>query len=237
MQYIDAKGLDFQALNEIVRNIPGDATIQNCLGHRFIGAGRASGRLILEGISGNAAGCYLNGGEIIIRGNAQDAVGDTMNDGQIVIHGSVGDAAGYAMRGGSIFVKGNAGYRAGIHMKAFGEKVPSVVIGGRAGSFLGEYQAGGNIVVLGLGCSDEKLLGAFCGTGMHGGKIWFRAVTPPQHFPPQCKLNKEEDISAIAPLVDKYFALFGGSLPQDGKSFWSLTPNSANPYQQMYCQN
>mgnify|MGYP002508363490 CR=1 FL=1 len=44
----------------------------------------------------------------------------------------------------------NAGYRAGIHMKAYKDKVPVMVIGGTAGSFLGEYQAGGVIVVLGL---------------------------------------------------------------------------------------
>mgnify|MGYP002508793462 CR=1 FL=1 len=60
---------------------------------------------------------------------------------------------GYAMRGGKIFVKGNAGYRAGIHMKAYEEKKPVMVIGGTAGSFLGEYQAGGVIVVLGLGAN------------------------------------------------------------------------------------
>lgn len=50
------------------------------------------------------------------------------------------DATGYAMRGGKIFVRGNAGYRAGIHMKAYKDKTPVLVIGGKAGSFLGEYQ-------------------------------------------------------------------------------------------------
>ncbi len=237
MRYVDAKDMDFRQLNETLRAMDGDVTVQGCLGHRFIGAGKAQGTLILEGIPGNAAGCYLNGGTLKIMGNAQDAVGDTMNDGTIVIHGSVGDAAGYAMRGGSIFVQGDAGYRAGIHMKAFGDKIPAVVIGGRAGSFLGEYQAGGNIVVLGLGCRDDQLMGMFCGTGMHGGKIWFRAATPPDRFPPQCKLQREEDITPILPLLERFFGYFGGSLPEDGKVFWSLTPNSANPYKQMYCQN
>lgn len=99
---------------------------------------------------GNALGAYLNGAEITVSGNAQDAVGDTMNEGKIVVHGQIGDAAGYAMRGGRIYIKGNAGYRAGIHMKAYKDKKPIMVIGGRAGSFLGEYQAGGIIIVLGL---------------------------------------------------------------------------------------
>ena len=69
---------------------------------------------------------------------------------KFIIHGNIGDAAGYAMRGGKIYVKGNAGYRAGIHMKAYKEKIPVMIIGGHTGSFLGEYQAGGIIIVLGL---------------------------------------------------------------------------------------
>ena len=43
------------------------------------------------------------------------------------------------MRGGRIYVKGNAGYRAGIHMKAYREHLPVLVIGGKAGSFLARY--------------------------------------------------------------------------------------------------
>lgn len=67
-----------------------------------------------------------------------------------MIHGSAGDAAGYAMRGGKIYVRDHAGYRAGIHMKEYKKKVPIMIIGGCAGSFLGEYQAGGILIVLGL---------------------------------------------------------------------------------------
>ena len=80
-----------------------------------------------------------------------------MNDGRIIVHGSIGDAAGYAMRGGESHVQGDAGYRAGIHMKAYGDKLPALVIGGAAGSFLGEYQAGGVILVLGLSKTDRPI--------------------------------------------------------------------------------
>ncbi len=52
-----------------------------------------------------------------------------MNEGKILIHGNIGDAAGYAMRGGKIYIKGSAGYRAGIHMKAYKEKIPVMIIG------------------------------------------------------------------------------------------------------------
>ena len=39
--------------------------------------------------------------------------------------------------------------------------MPVMVIGGTAGSFLGEYQAGGVIVVLGLSAPDKKIVGYF----------------------------------------------------------------------------
>ena len=150
MTHIDASGLDYRQLNAAIRSCSGDASVTGCYGQRFIGAGLETGNLTVTGTPGNALGAYLDGACIEVRGNAQDAVGDTMNAGRIVVRGSIGDAAGYAMRGGELYVEGNAGYRAGIHMKAYGDKRPVMVIGGKAGSFLGEYQAGGVIIVLGL---------------------------------------------------------------------------------------
>ena len=41
-------------------------------------------------------------------------------------------------------------------MKAYKGKIPVMIIGGTAGSFLGEYQAGGLIVVLGLEAKDRQ---------------------------------------------------------------------------------
>ena len=138
---------------------------QTVLGQRYLANGAASGRYLLRGTPGNALGAFLDGASVELFGNAQDATGDTMNDGEIIIHGNTGDACGYAMRGGSIYILGNAGYRAGIHMKAYGDKAPLLVIGGRAGSFLGEYQAGGTILVLGLGCGKESApVGYFTGS-------------------------------------------------------------------------
>ena len=89
----------------------------------------------------------------------------------IIVHGSIGDAAGYAMRGGKIYVKGNAGYRAGIHIKAYEDKSPTIIIGGTCGSFLGEYQAGGTIIVLGLTAQQNPIVSNFPCTGMHGGTM------------------------------------------------------------------
>ncbi len=146
---IDAREMDFQALGRAVRGCADRRlTIENCGGQRFIASGLGEKEIDLYGVPGNALGAYLNGAVIIVHGNAQDAVGDTMNAGEIIIHGSAGDAPGYALRGGRILIRDNAGYRAGIHMKAYKDRVPVMVIGKSAGSFLGEYQAGGRIIVL-----------------------------------------------------------------------------------------
>ena len=166
---IDVKNLDYREVNDKLRETDGACTLSGCLGQRFIAAGMADREITIEGTPGNALGAYLNGADITVRGNAQDAVGDTMNAGRIVVHGNIGDAAGYAMRGGRIFVRDDAGYRAGIHMKAYREKVPVMVIGGRCGSFLGEYQAGGVIVVLGLTHGETAQISRLLGVSLiHG---------------------------------------------------------------------
>ena len=59
-------------------------------------------------------------------------------------------------------------------MKAYKDKIPVMIIGGCAGSFLGEYQAGGILVVLGLNASGRPIVGNFPCTGMHGGKLFLR---------------------------------------------------------------
>lgn len=236
---IDARNLDHSALNDALRG-GRDCRIEHCLGQRFIGAGMSDKTITINGVPGNALGAYLNGAEITVFGNAQDAVGDTMNAGQIVIHGSVGDAAGYAMRGGRIFVRGNAGYRTGIHMKAYREKHPVLVIGGRAGSFLGEYQAGGTIVVLGLHDDGKPIVSNFPGAGMHGGKMFIRSGCEDIRFPKQvsCHPAAEEDLAELRPILEEYCRCFNLDL-QDilNAPFTVVTPDSTNPYRQMYVAN
>ena len=168
---IDARSVAFDQLNQHVQALDCDCTITHCLGQRFIGTGMCRHQVSIHGTPGNALGAYLNGGILEVFGNAQDAVGDTMNAGAIIVHGSVGDTAGYAMRGGAIYVQGNAGYRAGVHMKAYQDTLPVMVIGGRTGSFLGEYQAGGLILVLGLHQDGKPIASNFPCTGMHAGKL------------------------------------------------------------------
>ena len=236
---INAKNEKFNSLNETIRNYNDDVEIANCLGQRFIGAGLSNKKLAISGTPGNALGAYLNGANIEVYGNVQDAVGDTMNDGQIIVHGSIGDAAGYAMRGGKIYVKGNAGYRAGIHMKAYKEKIPVLVIGGTTGSFLGEYQAGGIIIVLGIN-SKKNIVGNFPCTGMHGGKMLLRSSCEKLYFPKNVNTRPatKDDLGEVITYIKEFCKYFNYDENEILNEKWTLvSPDSNNPYKQMYVQN
>ena len=53
---IQAKGLDYRALNEAIRTAGPSCRITGCLGQRFIGAGMSGRRVEIDGIPGNALG-------------------------------------------------------------------------------------------------------------------------------------------------------------------------------------
>ena len=237
---IDAKNLGYDELNTMIKNSADEKIeLSNVLGQRYIGAGMSGKEIKISGTPGNALGAYLNGAKIIVHGNAQDAIGDTMNDGAIIVHGNCGDTTGYAMRSGEIYVQGNAGYRVGIHMKSYKELYPIIVIGGKVGDFLGEYQAGGIIVVLGIG-AEGCPVGGFCGTGMHGGEMFIRSDEPPKGLPAQvcCSEATDEEKEQIRRYIDRFVKHFGHSTDELLKAkFQKLVPNSANPYKQLYVNN
>ena len=223
MTHIDASGLDYRQLNAAIRSCSGDASVTGCYGQQFIGAGLETGNLTIAGTPGNALGAYLDGACIEVRGNAQD-----------------GDAAGYAMRGGELYVEGNAGYRAGIHMKAYGDKQPVMVIGGKAGSFLGEYQAGGVIIVLGLTDGSRPIVSNFPCTGMHGGWLYIRSDCKKILLPKQviARPASRKDMNMVRDYLHTFCELFGGDCGELLRQpFTVITPNSSNPYKQLYVTN
>ena len=240
---INAYGLDFKELNAKIRAVGSDCVVEGCIGQRYIGEGLDGVTLKLYGTPGNTLGGYLNGATIEVFGNAQDEVGDTMNAGRIIVHGNIGDAAGSAMRGGVICVRGNAGYRTGIHMKEYKDKRPVIIIGGYTGSFLGEYQAGGVIIVLGLGGPSPytgNIVGEFPCTGMHGGKLFVRGRAEGVDFPAQVnvRLAGEEDRAELAGHLEIFAYSFGYPLGWLLDSDYTVvTPNTKRPYKQLYVQN
>lgn len=238
---IDVGTIHFKELNEEIHQCPEkDIHLENCLGQRYIGCGLSGHEVSIHGVPGNALGAYLDGANLTVWGNAQDATGDTMNEGCIEIHGSSGDATGYAMRGGMILVEKNVGYRAGIHMKAYEAKTPVLVVGGEAGSFLGEYQAGGYLIVLGMDVQGRPPVGRFCAAGMHGGKIFLRTDTLPFDLPSQVVAQKAgpEELAEIAPYLTAYCQAFHVDMDKvKDHSFYVLTPNTTNPYKRLYTTN
>lgn len=233
--FIDAKGLSHEVLNKEVREST-DSVIQiaGVNGQRYIGAGLSGKTIAVYGTPGNALGAYMDGAFVEVFGNAQDAAGDTMNNGTIVVYGSAGDATGYAMRGGMILVEKDTGYRAGIHMKEYESRMPVMIVGGSAGSFLGEYQAGGVIVVLGIGKKREMPVGNFCGTGMHGGKIILQCAAA-ENLPVQVEAapSRPEEVLPFVRLFCTAYPWYSFD-ELAGKPYMTLTPSTSNPYRQLY---
>ena len=238
MTTVQANLTYYQQVNERVRALDdSEITIENVIGQRYLGCGSSGRTITIHGTPGNSLGQYLRGSTIEVFGNAQEAVGDTMDEGDIIVHGNVGDACGYGMRGGHIFIEGDCGYRGGIHMKAYEQHFPVIVIGGKAGSFLGEYQAGGLILVLGIGLDGAYPAGNFCGTGMHGGKIVLRCDQAPTGLPHQVLVSPagKADLDSIAPYIEAYCRHFGGDASTLlSQQYYVLSPNPDAGYHQLY---
>ena len=133
---------------------------------KLIGAGMASGRIVVEGSVGQHLGTAMTGGEILVAGGAGDWVGPEMRGGRIEIKGDAGHAVGSAYRGsrvgmagGEIIVHGRAGNEVGN-----GLRNGLIAIGGDCGDFAGVNLLAGTIIVLGA-------LGIRAGAGMKRGTI------------------------------------------------------------------
>lgn len=236
----------FRELNNEIREILesyNKIRIENVNGQRYIGSALDIGKKIeIYGTPGNDMGAYLNGGSIEVFGNGQEAVGNTMGGGSVTIHGHVGDTLGYAMRDGEIFVEKQAGSRAGIHMKEFENMKPVIVIGGTAGAFLGEYMAGGTLIVMGLNAeSGRPAVGAHCATGMHGGRIFIRGEIPDENISENISASEEltkEDAADLKKHVRSYCRRFNADFETImSVPFTKLVPATSRPYANLYTPN
>ena len=217
-------------------------TVTEVNGQRYLGCALDAGKTLeIHGTAGNDLAFCLNGGKIVLHGHGQDAVGNTMGGGEIIIHGHAGDALGYGMRDGQIYVRDNVCCRGGIHMKEFRSMKPVLVIGSSAGSFLGEYLAGGTIVLLGLGLKrGEKIFGTHCASGMHGGKIFVRGSFPRENLSPNIKAVSlsAEDEKELKEYIGKYCHYFEADYENImSKSFVKLVPETSRPYANLYTAN
>jgi glutamate synthase domain-containing protein 3 len=246
---IDATGISTKDLNERLRALMLDGAerfvLKNICGQRYIGtrlfSRNGSKRKLdidITGTPGSDLGAFMSGHYVRVHGNVQDGVGNTMDDGEIIVEGRAGDVLGMSMRGGKIFIRDNTGYRTALHMKEYLDKKPVLVIGGTSQDFLGEYMAGGIVILLGLG--DKPHNQTFIGTGMHGGVIYIRGKVDNLQVAGQVEISepKVEDREVLG----KYIGEFLDHFPELGLSkeeilkgeFIRLAPKSKRPYAKMY---
>lgn len=241
---IDANELFYKDLNILLKQTiqerqPGKVSIKNVYGQRYIGTNlKQKIELNIYGTPGNDLGAFMDGPVIHVFGNAQDVSGNTMNSGEIVVHGSAGDVVGFSARGGEIFVKGNVGYRVGIHMKEYKDQKPTLIIGGTAQDFLGEYMAGGRLIVLGLDLDENEYHKSdFIGTGMHGGVIYLRGKVEDYQLGKEVSQVEPDgnDMDIISNYVVKFAEYFGNDVNEIlDKKFIKLLPLSHRPYGNLY---
>ena len=239
---IDAKDLHYTPLNQQIRAAVADGAkeivIDNVLGQRFIGDGlRGEGVTItVNGVPGGDLAMFMSGPTIIVNGNADHAPGNTMDRGKVIIHGSAGDAVAHSMRGGRVYVRDNIGYRGGIHMKQYLEKRPVLVVGGSARAFLGEYMAGGLLIVLGLN-SRAPVSERGVGSGIHGGEIIVRGTVDEKNLGVGAKQQpitiKERE--AILPIIMDFARVFKiDSRCFRTDTYTRIIPASARPFASKY---
>ncbi len=238
MAVINAGEYSQQELINILNNVSDDdIEVTGLCGQRYVACGwKNKKRLILTGVPGNNLAAFADGPEIIVHGNAQEGVCNTMSSGHIQVHGRVGDIAGYGMRGGELFIKEDAGYRLGIHMKAYKEQKPVIVVGGSVGAFAGEYMAGGTIIVLGIN-TTHPLVGSYCGTGMYGGEIYLRGNYPAKNLASNIEkvVVSGNEIDNIIDYLYRYSIYFKYPLEKIlDEPFTRLTVQNVRPFAGLY---
>jgi glutamate synthase domain-containing protein 3 len=239
---IDGSGVYYRELNarlkEAVLNGTQKIELRNVYGQRYIGTDLDKPiEVEIFGTPGNDLGAFMDGPRLIVHGNAQDGCGNTMNSGEIIIHGHAGDIIGLSARGGRIFVREDVGYRAGIHMKEYGDKKPVLIIGGTAQDFLGEYMAGGILILLGLNLDGVRHRANFIGTGMHGGVIYLRGNVEDYQLGKEVGVAQLEDNDRriLRQYVSEFAAHFGYDAAEIVRQkFIKLFPRWLRPYGRLY---
>jgi len=244
---IDAKDLQTKELNDQLRELmlsgKKRVNIINVCGQRYIGTRlytpeHREMEIEIFGTPGNDLAAFLFGHKITVHGNAQDGVGNTMDAGEVIVEGRAGDVLGFSMRGGEIYIRDGCGYRTALHMKEYEGKRPVLVVGGISQDFLGEYMAGGIVIILDL--KDETHKANFMGTGMHGGVIYLRGTVDRSQVGDQVAISPidEADREVLGGYISKYLERFPDIDKKKDEilnsQFVKLEPRSKRPYGNLY---
>ncbi len=240
---VDCLGRHYREVNQELRRLVDDGAhrlrLTHVAGQRYLGTNlQRPVQITIEGVPGNDLGAFMDGPRIRVLDDAQDGCGNTMNSGVLIIHGSAGDILGHSMRGGAIYVRDDVGYRVGIHMKEYGDTLPVIVIGGTAQHFLGEYMAGGVLIVLGRRLPPGAMHPSrYIGAGMHGGVIYMAGKVN------ETFLGKEVAVTALSDVdretVEGHVAAYAQAMGMDlepllARPFVKIYPKTARPYGRLY---
>ena len=112
-----------------------------------LGAGLASGTLVIDGDAGAYAGLGMKGGRLEIKGSAGAYAASGMSGGVLLVGGNAGDSLGaartgekFGMAGGIVRVGGNIGGRCGDRMRR-----GTIIARGSIGPAAGSRMMGGTI--------------------------------------------------------------------------------------------
>ena len=121
-------------------------------------------------------------------------------------------------------------------MKQYTDKRPILVVGGAARAFLGEYMAGGLLIVLGLS-GIPPIAERGIGSGIHGGEIYIRGIVDmnilgvgAQQMP-----ATEEQKTLIKPIIEDFARTFNiDPTPLQNSDYSRISPASARPFANKY---
>ncbi len=239
---VNVQDMHYRELNTLLRELDAvgaqKVELSNVYGQRYLGTDlKTKMKIDVFGTPGNDLASFMDGPTVEIHGNAQDCTGNTMNSGSVIIHGRAGDITGYGMRGGKMFIRDDAGYRCGIHMKEYLDNKPLMVVGGIAQDFLGEYMAGGVLVVFGLNLKKgEAYPSRYVGTGMHAGIIYVRGEIGNLGKEVKQMPVDDKDLAIIRGIAKEYCGYFSTKDFDTimAGNFVKIVPYSHRPYGRVY---
>ncbi len=103
-----------------------------------------------------------------------------------------------------------------------------------AKDYLGEYMAGGTILVLGLNGGNP--VGRSLGAGMHGGRIFVRGTVDQEQLGPGAAISplNLDDEKEVRGLLDDFVGSFGSEVPYDMREYTKVAPSSSRPFSGYY---
>lgn len=143
---LDAKGKDLRTVSTRLKAMLGDNSlmVKNAAHLHGLCGGLKTGRITIEGDTGDYLGVVNAGALIKVTGDAGKYVADNMTEGTILVEGNADYGAGQYCYGGTVVIKGNAG-----DFTATMNKGATIIVGGNVGNEVATYMVAGDVIIAG----------------------------------------------------------------------------------------